>query len=129
MDYAKMPKMMVAGFGGLPIDEPFLTTAENRKNYETAVQDWNYGPEMPTNEPGANKPFYVALAKAMQCDEKDARRKQPDCGHQSHCTGRDLHFPGAGRPSLGVWQLHFHHCKRSHVTDHPCKRPRDHLKE
>jgi hypothetical protein len=84
MDYAKMPKMMVAGFGGIPYDEPFLTTAENRKNYETAVQDWNYGPEMPSNEPGANKPFYVALAKAMQCNEKEARRK-----HCSNCEYYD----------------------------------------
>jgi hypothetical protein len=71
------------GFAGLPMEEEFLSTAENKKNYAIAVQDWNYGPEDPTNEPGANKPeFYVALADAMQCDEKDARRKHcSNCGY------------------------------------------------
>jgi hypothetical protein len=79
-----MPKIMMAGFTGLPEAMPFITAAENRKNYETAVQDWNYGPEVPSNEPGANKPFYAALAKAMQCDEKEARRK-----HCSNCEYYD----------------------------------------
>jgi hypothetical protein len=50
MDYAKMPKMMLARFGGIPMDEPLLTNAQNKKNYVIAVQDWNYGPEIPTNE-------------------------------------------------------------------------------
>jgi hypothetical protein len=76
--------MIPRGFTGLPMDESFITTAENKKNYAIAVQDWNYGPEVPTNEPGANKEFYVGLAEAMQCDEKDARRK-----HCSNCEYYD----------------------------------------
>ena len=34
------------------------------------------GPENPTNERGANKPYWMALAKAMQIDEAEARRRR-----------------------------------------------------
>lgn len=76
MDYAKMPKLMMAGFDGLPIEEPFITAAENRKNTQTAIDDWLLGPENPSNERGANKPYWMALAKAMQVDEAEARRRR-----------------------------------------------------
>jgi hypothetical protein len=79
-DFLMMPK----GFMGLPTEEEFLTTAENKKNFVIAVQDWNYGPEMPSNDPKENKEFYAGLAEAMQCDEKDARRK-----HCSNCEYYD----------------------------------------
>ena len=79
-DFLMMPK----GFMGLPTDNEFVTTAENKKNFAIAVQDWNYGPEMPSNDPRENKEFYAALAEAMQCDEKDARRK-----HCSNCEYYD----------------------------------------
>ena len=72
--------MIPRGFAGLPVDEGFITPAENKKNYAIAVEDWHYGPEMPTNEPKANPEFYDSLAEAMQCDAKDARRK-----HCSNC--------------------------------------------
>ena len=75
------------GFNGLPMEDEFLTNAQNKKNYAVAVADWNYGPEMPTNEAGANKEFYAGLAEAMQCDEKDARRK-----HCSNCEYYDNSF-------------------------------------
>lgn len=76
MDYAKMPKVMVAGFGGLPIEEPFITAAENKKNTQIAIDDWMLGPAKPSNERGANKPYWMALAKAMQVDEAEARRRR-----------------------------------------------------
>lgn len=76
MDYAKMPKVMVAGFGGLPIEEPFITAAENRENTQMVIDDWMLGPEKPSNERGANKPYWMALAKAMQVDEAEARRRR-----------------------------------------------------
>ena len=76
MDYAKMPKMMISGFGGIPYEEEFLTTAENKKNTQVAIDDWMLGPENPSNEPTANKTFWVAVGKAMQCDEKEARRRR-----------------------------------------------------
>ena len=76
MDYAKMPKVMVAGFGGLPIEEPFITAAENRENTQMVIDDWMLGPEKPSNERGANKPYWMALAKAMQVEEAEARRRR-----------------------------------------------------
>ena len=74
MDYAKAPKMMI--FGGIPDEEPFITAAENRTNTKTAIRDWLLGPEKPSNERGANKVYWVALAKAMQVDESEARRRR-----------------------------------------------------
>lgn len=71
-----MPKIMMAGFNGLPIDEPFITAAENKKNTQVVIDDWLLGPEKPSNEPTANKVYWVALGKAMQVDEKEARRRR-----------------------------------------------------
>ena len=63
-------------FGGIPESEPFITAAENRKNTQTVIRDWMLGPEKPSNERGANKPYWMALAKAMQVDEREARRRR-----------------------------------------------------
>ena len=64
------------GFSGLPMGEEFITTAENKKNTETVIEDWMLGPENPSDEPAANKVFWVAVGKAMQVDEKEARRRR-----------------------------------------------------
>ena len=72
MEDAKMPTLMI--MGGIP--EPFLTASENRKNTETAIRDWMLGPEKPTNERGANKPYWVALGKAWGMPESSARRRR-----------------------------------------------------
>ena len=64
------------GFSGLPMGEEFITTAENKKNTETVIEDWMLGPENPSNEPAANKVYWVAVGKAMQVDEKEARRRR-----------------------------------------------------
>ena len=79
-----MPKIMMAGFTGLPEAMPFITAAENKKNTQVVIEDWMLGPENPSKGPGANKPYWKGLAKAMQCDEKDARRK-----HCSNCEYYD----------------------------------------
>ena len=68
--------MMPKGFMGLPVEEEFITAAENKKNTQVVIDDWMLGPENPSNEPGANKPYWMALAKAMQVDEKEARRRR-----------------------------------------------------
>lgn len=82
-----MPKIMMAGFNGLPIDEPFITAAENKKNTQVVIDDWMLGPEKPGNEPGANKPYWMALAKAMQVDEKEARRRRcSNCEYYDNST-------------------------------------------
>jgi hypothetical protein len=63
--------MMPKGFMGIPMDEEFITTAENKKNTQIVIDDWMLGPENPNNEPTANKVYWVALGKAMQVDEKE----------------------------------------------------------
>ena len=68
--------MIPKGFAGLPMDDEFITTAENKKNTQVVIDDWMLGPEKPSNEPGANKTYWVALGKAMQVDEKEARRRR-----------------------------------------------------
>lgn len=71
---AEMPVMTIAG--GIPKEKPFITAAENKKNTQTVIDDWMLGPEKPSNEPTANKVYWVALGKAMQVDEKEARRRR-----------------------------------------------------
>ena len=83
----EMPKIMMAGFTGLPESERFITTAENKKNTQTVIDDWMLGPENPSNEPTANKVYWVALGKAMQVDEKEARRRRCcNCGYYDNST-------------------------------------------
>jgi hypothetical protein len=74
-----MPKMLLKTFGGFPEDEEIVNVTENRKNTQTVIKDWMLGPEKPSNERGANKPYWSALAKAMQVDETEARRRR--CGN------------------------------------------------
>jgi len=82
-----MPKIMMAGFNGLPIDEPFITAAENKKNTQVVIDDWMLGPEKPSNDPTANKVYWVALGKAMQVDEKEARRRRcSNCEYYDNST-------------------------------------------
>lgn len=75
MEGAKMPMFMVE-LGGIPYEEPFITPAENRTNTMIAIRDWMLGPEKPTNERGANKPYWRALGEAMHVDEAEARRRR-----------------------------------------------------
>ena len=82
-----MPKIMMAGFTGLPDAMPFITAAENKKNTQVVIEDWMLGPENPSNEPGANKPYWMGLAKAMQVDEKEARRRRcSNCEYYDNST-------------------------------------------
>jgi len=74
-DFMMIPK----GFSGLPMEEEFITSAENKKNTQVVIDDWMLGPENPSNEPTANKEFWVSLGKAMQVNEKEARRRR--CGN------------------------------------------------
>jgi hypothetical protein len=68
--------MMPKGFMGLPMGEEFITTAENKKNTQVAIDDWMLGPENPSNEPTANKIYWIAVGNAMQVNEKEARRRR-----------------------------------------------------
>ena len=75
------------GFAGLPMEEEFITAAENKKNTQVVIDDWMLGPEKPSNEPTANKVYWVALGNAMQVDEKEARRRRcSNCEYYDNST-------------------------------------------
>lgn len=76
MEDAKMPMLLMKGFNGIEPEEPFITSAENRSNTQMVIDDWMLGPERPSNERGANKPYWQALARAMQVEEGEARRRR-----------------------------------------------------
>ena len=87
MEGAKMPMMVLGGFNGLEVEEPFITAAENKKNTQVVINNWMLGPEKPSSEPGANKPYWVALGKAMQVDEDEARRRRcSNCEYYDNST-------------------------------------------
>lgn len=87
MEGAKMPMMVLGGFNGIEAEEPFITAAENKKNTQVVINNWMFGPEKPSNEPGANKPYWVALGKAMQVDEAEARRRRcSNCSYYDNST-------------------------------------------
>ncbi|NCX55935.1 MAG: hypothetical protein EBW87_01860 [Burkholderiaceae bacterium] len=75
MSKDKLPALMFKGFGGIKVEEPFVTTAENKKNTQTVIDEWSLGPLVPSIEPGANGPFWSKLAKAWQVSDKEARRR------------------------------------------------------
>lgn len=75
MDKAKIPALMIGGFGGLERDEPFPTTAENAKNTQMVISEWSLGPLVPSIDPKANEEFWAKLGKAWQTSTKEARRR------------------------------------------------------
>ena len=90
MEDAEMP-MLFVGLGGIPEDEGFITPAENRANTRVVIEDWMLGPEKPSNERGANKPYWMALAKAMQVDESEARRRRcSNCEYYDNSVGMQV---------------------------------------
>ena len=52
-----------------------VTPAENKKNKQVAIDSWQFGPDSPSMDPKANKPFWAGLGKAWGMSEKDARRR------------------------------------------------------
>ena len=83
----RKPMIMIEGFGGIRESEPFITPSENKKNTQTVIDDWMLGPENPTNERGANAPYWRALGKAMQVDETEARRRRcSNCEYYDNST-------------------------------------------
>jgi hypothetical protein len=74
-------------FSGLPMEDEFITESENKKNTQIVIDDWMLGPEKPSNEPSANKTYWIALGKAMQVDEKEARRRRcSNCEYYDNST-------------------------------------------
>jgi hypothetical protein len=75
MENVKMPKLMLEGFAGISNEMPFITTTENRKNTQKVIENWMLGPQDPSIELNANKPFWLKIAKAWDVTESKARRQ------------------------------------------------------
>lgn len=83
----KKPMIMIEGFAGMRESEPFISTAENKKNTAMVIKDWMLGPESPSNERDANPEYWIALGKAMQVDEAEARRRRCSlCSYYDNST-------------------------------------------
>lgn len=86
---AMMP--MIKVFGGIPEEEEFITPAENKKNTQMVIDNWMLGPEKPSNERGANKPYWMALGKAMMVNEASARRRRcSNCEYYNNTPGMQV---------------------------------------
>lgn len=76
---------------GIPVEKPFPSTSENKRNTLMVIQDWMLGPEQPSNERGANGEYWRGLAKAMQVDEAEARRRRcSNCEYYDNTPGTQL---------------------------------------
>ncbi len=76
---------------GIPVEKPFPSTSENKRNTLMVIQDWMLGPEKPSNERGANGEYWRGLAKAMQVDEAEARRRRcSNCEYYDNTPGTQL---------------------------------------
>ena len=76
---------------GIPVEKPFPSTSENKRNTLMVIQDWMLGPEAPSNERGANGEYWRGLAKAMQVDEAEARRRRcSNCEYYDNTPGTQL---------------------------------------
>lgn len=76
---------------GIPVEKPFPSTSENKRNTLMVIQDWMLGPEKPSNERGANAEYWRGLAKAMQVDESEARRRRcSNCEYYDNTPGTQL---------------------------------------
>ena len=67
MDKAKVPALMIGGFGGFERDEPFPTTAENAKNTQMVINEWSLGPLVPSIDPKANDEFRRSILGLYLC--------------------------------------------------------------
>ena len=88
MEDAERPDVMMLTLGGIPHEEPFITASENKRNTQNAIRNWMLGPEVPSNEPRANRTYWIALAKSMRVDEREARRRRcSNCEYYDNSTG------------------------------------------
>ena len=52
-----------------------VDAATNKKNMKMVMEEWNLGPEKASEEPTANKEYWVKMAEVWQTSEKEARRQ------------------------------------------------------
>jgi len=55
--------------------ECIVSEEENKANTASTIKNWNLGPLKPSDEPGANKPFWTKMADIWQVGESVARKQ------------------------------------------------------
>ena len=76
---------------GIPVEKPFPSTSENKRNTLMVIQDWMLGPKLPSNERGANADYWRKIAKAWQVDEAEARRRRcSNCEYYDNSTAMQV---------------------------------------
>lgn len=70
--------MMIKGLMAPTMEEmevDSIDPEENTKTTEMMIEEWNLGPEDPSEKPGENTPYWSDMARLWQCDEEEARRR------------------------------------------------------
>lgn len=57
-----------------PVDE--IDPEQNEANTKRVVEEWNFGPEEPSDKPGSNAEFWKDMAYVWNCEEEESRRKR-----------------------------------------------------
>jgi hypothetical protein len=99
----KKPMMIIEGFAGLRESEPFITTAENKKNTKIVIENWLLGPESPSNERDANPKYWLELGRAMMVDEDEARRRR--CGNCEYFINSTLMQAKMDKIPWNAWDV------------------------
>lgn len=76
MDMKNDKKGLMASFVvGMEIAPEIVDAKTNAKNAEMVIQEWNLGPETPSEVPGENAEYWKGMADRWQIEEAEARRR------------------------------------------------------
>lgn len=68
--------MKMQAFVQRPKYEPeMVTTAENKQNRDVVAAEWNLGPEVASEDPKDNGPYWDKMAKVWMIEADEARRQ------------------------------------------------------
>ena len=59
----------------LEIERVEINATDNAKNMKMVMENWNLGPEKASEDPAANKEYWMKMAEVWQTSEKEARRQ------------------------------------------------------
>ena len=59
----------------LEIEREEINATDNAKNMKMVMENWNLGPEKASEDPAANKEYWMKMAEVWQTSEKEARRQ------------------------------------------------------
>jgi hypothetical protein len=57
------------------VEREEISPTDNAKNMKMVQENWNLGPEKASEDPAANKEYWMKMAEVWQTSEKEARRQ------------------------------------------------------